>query len=208
MKKSRITIGLVAALALIVGGLYAADVSYACGGCPAHAQKADAAQASGTNVNSDAGTATVQPADAKAAHAGCSGSADAIKASADKGSCASGAKATATKQCSDYKMKRAMASGELMTAEATLSKLSHCGIDLNSTDTETLAAMLAGHGCGEYTAAQWTTMIKAAKELDAPSAKVIKANATGDKACSKDACPMTKVAKDLAAAETTGSEKN
>jgi len=97
------------------------------------------------------------------------------------------------------------AKAEVMTAEATMGKLAHCGIDCRKVDAQVLAAKLAETKCCNYTQEQWLTMVKSAQALDAKQADAIFATATSEKPCTGEACPMTKVAKDMAAAQ--GEEK-
>jgi hypothetical protein len=208
-------IGLLAALMLVAGGLYVTSNIHACDGCPAHAKaKVEGA----TDAAAGAATeATVQAADVKTtsgaaccpsgkaakaqmtgAGASCATSADAQKASAGKSCSAEGMKTAAHEGC---------ASKEVWSAEATLTKLSHCGIDINNCDVEVLSAKLAEKGCGSYTKEQWTSMITSARALDAKQAETILANVKKEKACDAEACSMKQVAKELASVETE-SKKN
>ena len=84
---------------------------------------------------------------------------------------------------------------------AALAKLAHCGIDPRSVDAEKLSAMLADKGCGGYSAEQWATMLKSVKALDAEEANAVYAKATSETPCASDDCPMTLVAKELAAGD-------
>jgi hypothetical protein len=212
VKRNSIMIGLLAALVLMVGGLYATQGAYACdNACPAHAK---AKVENTTDAGASAATeATVQTADAKVtsgasccaagktataqmtgAGASCSASADAKSASAGKSCSAEGMK-TASEHA-------ACASKEVWSAEATLCNLAHCGIDINKCDVEVLSAKLAEHGCGSFTKEQWASMISSARALDAKQAETILASAKNEKVCAADACPMSQVAKELAAVET------
>lgn len=209
MNRNRIMFGLFAALVLVVGGLYATQYANAGEGCASHA-KAKVENATNATATGAATEATVQSADAKTASGkaccpsgskasaqltgasgACAATADAKQASAHK-SCGASEATTASASC---------ASKEVWSAEATLSKLSQCGIDINNCDVEVLAAKLADKGCGTYTQEQWASMIKSAKELDNNTAEAVLASAKGEKACD-DACPMTQVAKEMASVDT------
>jgi len=211
VNRNRIMIGLLAALVLMVGGLYATQYANAGDGCPAHA-KATVETATNATATGAAAEATVQSADAKSTSGGACGAAGKTAKAQMTGagaSCATSAdakQASAGKSCSAEGMKTAShaacASKEAWTAEATLTNLSHCGIDINKVDTDVLAAKLAEKGCGSYTKEQWATMITSAKGLGAEKASAVLASAKDDKACASDACPMTQVAKDLASVDT------
>jgi hypothetical protein len=212
VNRNRIMIGLLAALVLMVGGLYATQYASACDTCPAHA-KAKVENATNATATGAATEATVQTADAKATSGGAccaAGKTASAKMTGAEGSCAASAdakKASAGKSCSAEGMKMASsehaacASKEAWTAEATLTKLSHCGIDINNCDVDVLAAKLAEKGCGSYTKEQWASMINSAKGLDAEKAEAVLASAKKEKVCAADACPMSQVAKEMASVD-------
>lgn len=200
MNRNRVIIGFVAALALVVGGIYAADNAFACGNKTTTAEKANATEATSaevTTVQADgacgAMKASAKTASAKGACMDNAKKADVEMASA-KGSCAKGVSADAKGHCSAKSMKTA----ELMDGETTLSTLVHCGIDVNSANTADLAAKLAEGHCGMYSAKQWATMIDAAKNLDAQTSKAVLTTAKSEKQCSGKECPISLVAKELA----------
>lgn len=208
MTRNRI-IGLLAVVALIAGGAYASNTVFACDNPQTSAQ--NTAAAAPANASGDA--ATVTTADVKttdATGACCPHGKTAQTANAtmtgEKGQCATNATLTGGKSCgTDAKTASAKGhcgSGDMMTAEATLTKLARCGININTADAEVLAAKLAEKGCGSYTKEQWAMMVKAAKSVEKDKADAILASAKTDEACSAEACPMTQVAKDLAALET------
>jgi len=253
VNRNRAILGFVAALAIIVGGVYAANNAFACGSCPAHAQKANATETTAADAQNVKADGSCCPTNAKTASAD-SQCAEGAKTASAKGQCADHATmktasadgqcadkanakmASAKGQCADHAaMKTASADGqcaehatakmasakgscaenakgqcmldgkktaELMNGEATLAKLAHCGVNINAANTETLAAKLADHGCGKYTAAQWATMIESAKKLDTKTTEAVMASAKSEKACTSDQCPMSMVAKDLAASDT------
>lgn len=211
VNRNRVIFGLVAALAIVVGGVYAANNVYACGSCPAHAQKANATEAKAADAKTMKAGGSCCPSEAKTASAKghCT---DEAKTASAKGHCTDEAKqatvrtASAKGSCGSSAKGQCMIDGkktaELMDGEATLAKLSHCGVNINATSTEKLAAKLADGGCGTYTAAQWATMIESAKKLDAEVTEAVMANVKSEKACSSDECPMSLVAKDLATADS------
>lgn len=212
MNRNRTIIGLVAVLAILVGGTYVASNVFACGNCPAHAQKANATDANAADAKATEATATktggsccasgAMKADAKTASAkgACMDGAKeaSVQTASAKGTCAAGAKADAKGQCSYHNMKTA----ELMDGETTLATLAHCGIDVNATSTETLAAKLAAGHCGMYSVKQWASMIDAAKGLDAKTTKTVLTSAKSEKMCAGKECPISLVAKELAQKDT------
>jgi hypothetical protein len=207
VKSTRNFVGILAALVLVAGGLYGIQQINAGENCTA---------ATTAKATSEKGDAKVETANATTTSAGCcaakAGSASA--ACPTQASCGSHAtkvetaNATVGTQCT-YNAKTASAQcapgtaaqAEVMTAEATMAKLSHCGIDCRKADAQVLAAKLANSQCGSYTQEQWATMIKSAQALDAKQADAIFASATSEKPCAGDACPMKKVAAEMAAAQ-------
>jgi hypothetical protein len=189
--KTRYLITMLAALAIVAGGFYGIQQSNAGSGCSAQAEKADATKASaGTDAKVTTATATNTGAACCAA-----GKASAQKASGATCTYAEGIKACATDG------KGSNTTAQLMSADAALAKLAHCGIDPRSVDAEKLSAMLADKGCGGYSAEQWATMLKSVKALDAKEANAVYAKATSESPCASDDCPMTLVAKELAAGD-------
>ena len=185
-------LGVLAVLVLVAGGLYGIQSVNAGDKCCA----ATAAKAS-----ADKGEATVEATNATAATATtatsascCAGKTAAVNAEHAGAQCTYNAK-SASVQCTG------MAKEEVMTAEATMAKLAHCGIDCRTADASVLSAKLANSHCGSYTQEQWTAMIKSAQALDAKQADAIFASATSEKACAGDACPMKKVALEMKAAQ-------
>jgi hypothetical protein len=197
VKSIKNLVGILAVLALVVGGVYGIQQINAGENCSAHAKTRATATASDATV--ETANATVTTANTKAGC--CAAKAGTITAEhATAGAqCTYNAK-TASAQCTGGD--KAYASGELLTAEAAFAKLAHCGIDCRKVDAQVLAAKLAGSQCGSYTQEQWASMIKSAQALEAKQADVIFASATSEKPCAGDACPMKKVAADLAAAES------
>ena len=192
MKSNKNFIGILAALVLVAGGLYGIQHINAGENCAAHTT----AKAAGADAKVETANATSATT---ATAAGCcaakSGTVNAEHASAGA-QCTYNAK-TAGAQCTtDGKAK-----AELMTAEAALAKLAHCGIDCRNMDVEMLSSKLAATKCDGYTQEQWATMIKSAQALDAKQAEVIYASATSEKPCVGDGCPMKKLAADLTAAQ-------
>lgn len=224
MNRNRIMIVLLAALVIVAGGIYGVNKVNACGTCPAHAQ---AKAASTTDAAVQKADATVQTANAKmtSGDACCAtgqaaqtagvqkaagtcatqtdarltgaGSACATKTDAGltnaKGACTSGARTASAKGECDW--------AGAMSAEATLTKLAQCGIDINAAEAHVLAAKLAEKGCAGYTAEQWAAMITSARALDTEKSEAILAGAKG-KICTSDECPMTLVASELRAKDT------
>jgi hypothetical protein len=218
-------VGILAALVLVAGGLYGIQQLRAGENCPAHSQataeKTDA-KVETANATTTTGTCCAKSgmANATATGATCcaakSGTVNAEKASATTAQCPHDAKMTGaqcaynaktgTAQCTGAdKATLTQAGGEvqLWTAQTTMTKLAHCGIDCRNVKAEDLAAMLVQSGCGAYTQAQWTTMIKSAQALDAKEAQTLYTSACSDKSCSSQGCPMSKVAAELAAAQNT-----
>lgn len=211
MKSMKSFLGVLAALVLVAGGVYGVQSIYAGDQCCA--AKAASAQAS-----ADKGEAKVEAANATAASSTTTASAvcdskatTANATTANAGCCAAktaevnAEHAKAGAQCT-YNAKTAsvQCTGDkegVMTAEVCMAKLSHCGIDVRKVDAQVLAAKLAGGHCGSYTQEQWATMIKSAQALDAKQADAIFATATSEKPCVGDACPMKKVALEMAAAQ-------
>jgi hypothetical protein len=188
----------------VAGGLYGIQVINAGENCAAHtAAKASAdkgeAKVETANATTATGTACCagKTANATATSAGCcaakTANAETMKAGAQ---CTMNAK-TASVQCTPGTDVKA----ELMTAEAAMAKLAHCGIDCRTADAQVLAAKLANSQCGSYTEEQWATMIKSAQALDAKQADAIFASATSEKPCAGDACPMKKVAAEMGAGQ-------
>ena len=185
--KKRHLITILAAAAIIVGGVYGVEQLYAgCGGCGGHA-KAEKTEATKASADTDAKASTVD-----ATKSSCSrhGAVNAQKASATC-SYTAGAKACATDG-------KGATTAKLMTADAALAKLAHCGINPNTVDAEKLSSMLADKGCCGYSAEQWATMLKSIDAMDAKEAKAVYANATKEEPCASEKCPMTLVAKELA----------
>lgn len=123
---------------------------------------------------------------------------------------ATAASATAGAQCT-YNAKSASVQctgaegakvAAVMSGEETFATLAHCGIDCRKVDAAVLSEKLANGHCGAYTQAQWSTMIKSAQALDTKQADVIFANATAGKACPAEGCAISKVATEMAAAQT------
>lgn len=230
MKSTKLFVGVFAALVLVAGGLYGMQQICAGENCAAQttakADKADAkvetASVTSTTSCCAAKASAINAQTANATSAGnCTAKASAINAemanATSAGSCAAKAGTvnaeytnaggqctysakTAGVQCTSSGM--AKSDGELMTAEAAFARLAHCGIDCRTVDAQVLASKLAGSHCGTYTEGQWASMIKSAQALDVKQANVIFANATSDKSCAGDVCPMKKVAAELAAAQT------
>ena len=201
-------LGVLAALILVAGGVYGLQTVNAGDQCCA----AKTANASTAKATADKGEAKVEAANATAAtattttSATCDASAKTANATAanvttttaSAGCCASktaavnAEHATAGAQCT-YNAKTASVActgGEVMTAEACMAKLSHCGIDVRKADAQVLAAKLVNGHCGSYTQEQWATMIKSAQALDAKQADVIFANATSEKKEECTGCPL------------------
>jgi hypothetical protein len=209
-------IGLLAAAVVFAGGLVGVERLNACEGCPAHAKAtkvesvksaaAEEVDAKASSVES-VKSAAVEAVDAKVTKANvtkascaatCASKAAHAKLTGASATCARkmGVKsASSTQWCADEKDH---AKGELMTAEATLAKLAHCGIDVRSADATELSTKLAEKGCCDYTQEQWAAMIKSARALDADQAEVLYAEACKGEPCKSENCPMTLVARDLA----------
>jgi len=235
VKNTRNLVGILAALVLVAGGLYGIQQINAGENCTAATtakaatQTGDAKVETANTTSTSAGCCAAKAGTASAEHAcpGMTGTASADHAacaaktgatSAEHAACAaktgtaSAEQVKAGTQCT-YNAKTANvqctggteAKAEVMTAEATMGKLAHCGIDCRKVDAQVLAAKLAETKCCNYTQEQWLTMVKSAQALDAKQADAIFATATSEKPCTGEACPMTKVAKDMAAAQ--GEEK-
>ena len=221
MKNTRNLVGILAALVLVAGGLYGIQQINAGENCTAATtakaatQTGDAKVETANTTSTSAGCCAAKAGTASAGHA-CPSMTGAT--SADHAACAAKAGATSAEaaktgtQCTyNAKMANVQCTGgtdakaEVMTAEATMGKLAHCGIDCRKVDAQVLAAKLADTKCCNYTQEQWLTMIKSAQALDAKQADAIFATATSEKPCTGEACPMTKVAKDMASAQ--GEEK-
>ena len=221
MKNTRNLVGILAALVLVAGGLYGIQQINAGENCTAATtakaatQTGDAKVETANTTSTSAGCCAAKAGTASAGHA-CPSMTGAT--SADHAACAAKAGATSAEaaktgtQCTyNAKMANVQCTGgtdakaEVMTAEATMGKLAHCGIDCRKVDAQVLAAKLADTKCCNYTQEQWLNMIKSAQALDAKQADAIYATATSEKPCAGEACPMSKVAKDMAAAQ--GEEK-
>ena len=153
-------------------------------------QTAGAACATQTDARlTGVGSACATKADAKLTGAGsaCATKTDA-KLTGAGGTCATGAHTASAKGECDR-------SGT-MSAEATLTLLGRCGIDINAAETDVLAAKLAEKGCAGYSAEQWATMIESARALETGKAEAILAGARGA-SCTSEECPLTLVAKEL-----------
>ncbi len=200
MKRYKHLLGIVAVVALIAGGVWGINQASACDGCAAHAQKTT------DKVDATQADAKVEKANATTVSAGCcaSGKTASAKQVNAGATCNYSAKSTtASAQCTEAaKASYAKADGELLSAEATLAKLAHCGIDCRTVDADMLAGKLADGSCGSYTEAQWTTMIKSAQALDAKESDAMFASATSGELCTGDSCPMNLVAADLAEEST------
>jgi hypothetical protein len=172
-----------------VGGVYGIQQSNAnCGSCDTHA-KARQTETTKASADTDAKVST-----ADATKAGCAGQANATKSCA--ATCAT-AKTASAKSCATDG-KGSATTAQLMTADAALAKLAHCGIDPTKVDAEKLSAMLADKGCCGYSAEQWATMLKSINGLDAKEAQAVYAKASSETPCASEDCPMTLVAKELA----------
>lgn len=189
MKSTKNFVGILAALILVAGGLYGIQSINAGENCGSHAASKATAEK----------TTKVEAASATATSAGCcpSKTANAVAASgtAAGAQCTYNAK-TASAQCTPG----SAVTAELLTAEACMAKLSHCGIDVRTADANALAAKLVNGKCGSFTQEQWASMIKSAQALDAKQADAIFASSTSEKKeCT--GCPYQKVAVEMAAAQ-------
>ena len=206
-------LGVLAALVLVAGGIYGIQSVSAGDQCCA----AKTANASAAKATADKGEAKVEATNATAAtattttSAACDANAKAASTTAHAGCDASKTAAVNAEyaksgaQCT-YNAKTASVActggaGEVMTAEACMAKLSHCGIDVRKADAQVLSAKLANGHCGSYTQEQWAAMIKSAQALDAKQADVIFANATAEKNDDCTGCPYKKVALEMSAAQ-------
>jgi hypothetical protein len=199
--RQRIMIGLLAAALVFAGGLVGVERLNACDGCSAHAkaQKVESVKSAAAEKTDAEVTQT------NVTKAGCAATCtmkkvNQAKLTGDGATChlkKADAKTASSKQwCAD---KKAHAKGELMTAEATLSMLAHCGIDVRTADVEVLSAKLADadKGCCDFTQKQWATMIKSAQAIDAEEAEALFADASKGEPCKSEDCPMALVARDL-----------
>jgi len=193
VKSMKSFLGVLAVLVLVAGGVYGIQSVNAGDKCCA---------ASATKASADKGEAKVEATNATAATATtttagvCDSKTAAVNAEHAGAQCTYNAK-TASAQCTPS----AKTAEGVMTAEATMAKLAHCGIDCRTADASVLSAKLANSQCGSYTQEQWTAMIKSAQALDAKQADAIFASATSEKPCVGDACPMKKVAMEMSATQ-------
>lgn len=204
-------LGVLAALILVAGGVYGIQSVNAGDQCCA------AKNASAAKATADQGEAKVEAANATAASAttttsaACDANAKAASTTAHAGCAATktaavnAEHANAGAQCT-YNAKTASVActgdkAGVMTAEACLAKLAHCGIDVRTANVSELSAKLANGNCGSYTQEQWAGMIKSAQSIDSKQADVIFANATAEKNDDCTGCPYKKVAMDMAASQ-------
>ena len=187
MKQTKLITGILTAVALIVGSVVVSSTAYAGPSCCASKTTAKAIDATET------------------AGAEGAGGVEATKANVVTKTGGKACDLKTGKGCDHSAIKGAHADGtaKLLDGETMLAKLAKCGIDVHAANTEVLAASLVERACGSYNKAQWTEMIKSARALEDDKVKVIVANASDKANCCKadDKCPMTLVAKDLAAHE-------